>query len=132
MQSQRHPRLNTPQRAVNRRRRAAALVVTLISAVAPNAFAGDMLVDRVVEVRLQVAALATDAGVAKAYAKLERKAKRACRSDPSALRLQGISAEDCAADLMDQFIVSASHDGLTAQHDKTVKLAAARTASKAG
>ena len=132
MQSQRHPRLNTPRRGVNRRRRAAALVVAVISAVAPQAFAGEMLVDRVVEVRLQVAALATDAGIARAYAKLERKAERACRSDPSALRLQGISAENCAADLMNQFIASASHDGLTAQHAKAVKLAAAATASDAG
>ena len=128
MQTQRKASLRRPANRVNALSRGlAAALITAVSAMAPQAFAGAPLVDRVVEVRLDAAALDTEAGRKAAYETLQRKAMRACASDREALRLQKITAQACADDLLAQFVASAGHAELTRLHAGAVKLASAGT-----
>jgi len=81
-----------------------------------SAFALDVTVTEY-NVRFDRASVQTADGIASAYQKLEKKAKRACYfgrnvNDEGDL----ISKEDCASDLLEQFVQSASLEALSEYH----------------
>ena len=87
------------------------------SAIAPAAFAGDAkMVEKVVKVKLHLSDMKDESGTQNTYAKLKRRAKSFCRVQSPTLQYFGESLQDCAADLVDQFITSANVDTLTQYH----------------
>jgi len=88
---------------------------TLGFATQASAFGGPM-VDRVVTVKLKKSELMAPDGVEKSYAKLKVRAERFCNSIDSTLYLTGETVDECAAELITQFVESAGFEALEAYH----------------
>ncbi len=90
-------------------------ISTSLSAVPAHAD-NSMLTERKVTVKFSTSDIQDYEGVKKTYAKLEKRAKSACRSDSATLFFTGQSVQDCAADLMEQFLRTANIDVLNNYH----------------
>lgn len=90
--------------------------VLCMTATAPNAFAGAAWYEKTVSVKVSLSDLRTETGVAKTYAKLEKRAKSVCRSSVSALHYSGETVDECVADLMEQFVESVNVESLKTYH----------------
>jgi len=77
---------------------------------------GGTLVDRVVTVKLKKSELAAPDGIEKSYTKLKVRAERFCNSIDSTLYLTGESVDQCAAELLTQFVETAGLEVLEAYH----------------
>lgn len=74
------------------------------------------LEERVIEVEIKTADLATESGMIAVYDRLKTKAKRECRADRAALKILSQSVEACAQDLLWQFVESSKLDSLQDFH----------------
>lgn len=111
-------------------KKSAALVVTIsilaAAAVAPSASASEgPLVDVRVSVTFSMSDLRSEDGTEKVYDKLTRKAVTSCSSDRKTLRYLDQTVEECAADLVAQFVADADIIELT--HFHSLQLADAGT-----
>ncbi len=98
-------------------RLALAALIVCTASIAPSAFAADSpLIDVKVSVKFRLSELEANNGVQKVYAKFMRKAKRSCRSDRAALNYLDQTIEECAADIVEQFIRDAEVETLTVYH----------------
>lgn len=88
---------------------------TLGFATQASAFGGTMI-DRVVTVKLKKSELMAPDGIEKTYTKLKVRAERFCNSIDSTLYLTGETVDECAAELMTQFVESAGFEALEAYH----------------
>jgi len=98
--------------------RTAAVVLatsTLAFATQASAFGGTMI-DRVVTVKLKKSELMAPNGVEESYTKLKVKAERFCNSIDSTLYLTGETVDQCASELLTQFVESAGLEVLEAYH----------------
>ena len=85
--------------------------------IAPSAYAGEpVTVDRKVTVKFKAAELLAENGTEKVYGKLVKKANRVCKNDKASLYYLGQSVDECAAELIEQFIDSANVSSLRQHH----------------
>lgn len=103
------------------------LLVLCTSSIAPSAFAGEgrLLVDETVVVKFEAKELQTAEGTEKVYKKLKRRARSACKADLLTLQYLDQSEQECAADLVNQFVASANIQELTSFHQSTTSGSAA-------
>lgn len=100
-----------------------------LSTLAPNAIAnGSPMVEKAVTVTFTMTDIRAPQGVKTVYSKLEKRAETFCKGDKASLKFLGQTIEQCADDLVSQFINSADIDALTALHTaktrgETAKLA---------
>lgn len=86
-------------------------------ALASTAHANNgQFVDQVITVEINPSELATPQGTEKVYNKLKTKATRVCRADRKTLYYLGQSVDECASDLLEQFVTSSKLPGLQTFH----------------
>lgn len=108
----------SPSNLVKTLGRTTAIVLaasTLGFATQASAYGGTMI-DRVVTVKLKKSELMAPNGVEKSYTKLKVRAERFCNSIDSTLYLTGETVDECAAELITQFVESAGFEALEAYH----------------
>ena len=105
-----------------------ALFAICSTTLAPAAYAGDAhLTEQVVKVKLQMSDFKNVEGTKKSYLKLKKRAKSFCRSDSITLQYTGQTLQECADDLISQFIQSANIETLTEYHSNHQNLTAEST-----
>jgi len=91
--------------------------------IAPSAFASNYFVDRTVTVKFKTSELQSESGTEKVYTKIKKKAKSFCRADSYSLYYRDETVQECADDLVEQFIDSANINTLTEFHLSQISVA---------
>jgi len=92
------------------------LMMLGLSATPMSAFASSFTKERVITVSFKASDLQTETGKAEVYEMLLEKAVTTCKADLITLRVLGETVDECAKDLMEQFVESASIEPLAAYH----------------
>jgi len=100
-----------------------------LSALTPNAVANESpMFEKAVTVTFTLTDLRAPDGAQTVYTKLEKRAEKFCRADKASLKILGQTVEECADDLVSQFVNSANIDAITALHTAQTRSATAQLA----
>jgi len=96
----------------------AGLVAAVSLTTAAPASANNAQAD-LVQTMISKMDLTSTAGIQKVYKNLQRTSDQSCRTSGSKSLVGRIFEQKCAASLLNDFIVSADHDGLAQLHKKS-------------